>query len=213
MASLSAVGEIGRHIRSRLISGLFVLVPIGITVYTLGFIFGAMASFLEPFVRLVLSWFLDEGLISSQVIKAVSFVIFVLMVYVVGLITTNILGKRFIALGEGLILRIPVIKSIYSVSKQVVDAISSSNRNAFKSVVLVEFPRPGIKSLGFVTGTVDDKSGEPVYKVFVPTAPNPTSGFLLFVSAADIHETGLTVEEAFKMLISGGVLSGKKFDV
>lgn len=209
---MSAIGQLGRHLRSRLISGLFVLVPIGITVFTLSFVYSATASFVEPFVQLAFGWILGKGVAGSRVIQAVSFAIFVLLVYVVGLITTNILGKRLIRSGETLILRIPVIRSIYSVSKQVVDAISSSNRGAFKSVVLVEFPRPGVKSLGFVTGMFDDKTGERVYKVFVPAAPNPTTGFLLFVSTKEIHETGLSVEEAFKLIISGGVLSGQKLD-
>ena len=209
---MNAIGSVGRHIRRRLISGVFVLVPIGITVFTLAFVYAATASFVAPFVRMALGLLLDEHTIGDWVIQAVSFAIFVLLVYVIGLITTNILGKKLVALGETLILRIPVMKSIYSVSKQVVDAISSSNQGAFKSVVLVEFPRAGVKSLGFVTGTFDDNSGSRVYKVFVPTSPNPTTGFLLFVSAGEIHETGLSVEEAFKMLISGGVLTGRKLD-
>lgn len=210
---MSTIGNVGRHVRHRLISGLFVLVPIGITVLTLGFVFNATASFVAEPVRIVLGWVLGEGMVSPLVVQAVSFVIFVILVYIIGLITTNILGKRLITFGEGLILRIPVIKTIYSVSKQVVDALSASNRNAFKSVVLIEFPRSGVKSLGFVTGTFDDKSGTRVYKVFVPAAPNPTTGFLLFVSADEIQETGLSVEEAFKLIISGGVLSGQKLDI
>lgn len=210
---MGTIRKIGRHIRRRLISGLFVLVPIGITVLTLSFVFNATASFVAEPVRMALGWALGDGLTSARVIQAVSFALFVLLVYFIGLITTNILGKRLITLGEGLLLKIPVIKSIYSVSKQVVDAISSSNRNAFKSVVLIEFPRAGVKSLGFVTGSFDDKAGNRIYKVFVPAAPNPTTGFLLFVAANEIHETGLSVEEAFKLIISGGVLSGQKIDV
>lgn len=210
---MHAVGITGRHIRSSLISGLFVLVPISITIFTLGFVFRATASFADPLTRLAFGWIWGEGKTPDWVITAVSFTLFILLVYLVGLITTNILGKRLIALGEGLILRIPVIKSIYSIAKQVVDAISSSNRNSFKSVVLVDFPHAGVRSLGFVTGTFDDKAGKTFYKVIVPTSPNPTTGFLLFVSAADIHETGLSVEEAFKIIISGGVLSGAKLEV
>lgn len=210
---MGTIRTIGRHIRRRLISGLFVLVPIGITVLTLSFVFNATASFIAEPVRMALGWALGEGLTSARVIQAVSFALFVLLVYFIGLITTNILGQQLITLGEGLLLKIPVIKSIYSVSKQVVDAISSSNRNAFKSVVLIEFPRAGVKSLGFVTGSFDDKSGNRICKVFVPAAPNPTTGFLLFVAADEIHETGLSVEEAFKLIISGGVLSGQKIDI
>ena len=210
---MSTLGNIGRHLRSRLVSGLFVLVPIGITVFTLNFVFRATASVVEPLVSFGLGWFLGVGQVSDTVIRAFSFVLFVILMYIVGVIATHILGVRFIALAEGLILRIPVIKSIYSVSKQMVDAISSTNRNAFKSVVLVEFPRPGVRTLGFVTGTVDDRAGGRMFKVFVPTAPNPTTGFLLFVAAAEIQETGMSVEEAFKMLISGGVISGDKLEI
>ncbi|MEI6217496.1 MAG: DUF502 domain-containing protein [bacterium] len=210
---MHAIGQTGRHLRSSLISGLFVLVPITITVFTLNFVFHATASLAGPLTRLAFGWIWGEGRTPDWVITAVSFTIFVLLVYVTGLITRNILGKRLIAMGEGLILRIPVIKSIYSIAKQVVDAISSSNRNSFKSVVLVEFPHAGVRSLGFVTGSFDDKAGKTYRKVIVPTSPNPTTGFLLFVSADDIHETGLSVEEAFKIIISGGVLSGTKLEL
>jgi uncharacterized membrane protein len=204
---MHAIGQTGRHLRGSLISGLFVLVPITITVFTLNFVFHATASFAGPLTRLAFGWIWGEGKTPDWVITAVSFTIFVLLVYVTGLI------KRLIAMGEGLILRIPVIKSIYSIAKQVVDAISSSNRNSFKSVVLVEFPHAGVRSLGFVTGSFDDKAGKTYRKVIVPTSPNPTTGFLLFVSADDIHETGLSVEEAFKIIISGGVLSGTKLEL
>jgi len=190
-----------RHVRNRLISGLFVLVPLWITVVVMSAIFRAMASFLKPLVKL-LPWSFSE-----RAVLTISIGAFVLMVYVVGVVTAHMFGRRLVALGEAVILRIPLVKSIYGASKQVVDALSLSTRGTFKSVVLLEWPCAGLFSVGFVTGTVKDGQGGVFCRVFVPTAPNPTTGFLILAPCHEVRETDLSIEEGVKLIVSGGVIA------
>lgn len=103
--------------------------------------------------------------------------------------------------------KIPFVRTIYSASKQVIESVSMPNKAAFKSVVLVEFPRPGFKSIGFLTGHIQGPSGESLYKVYVPHAPILTTGFLEIIPPHEVTETNLTIEEGFKMILSGGIVS------
>ena len=186
---------------SHLLSGLLVLVPLWITVLVIKMVFTAMASVLQPVVQLA------GKALPDYVVFLISVGVFVLLVYFVGVITAHVFGRRLVAFGEALILRIPVVRSIYGASKQVVDAISVSQSSAFKSVVLVEFPRPGMQAIGFVTGTVETEPGRRLQKVFVPTAPNPTTGFLVILPADQVRTTNLSVEAGLKMIVSGGVIA------
>ena len=101
---------------------------------------------------------------------------------------------------------IQFVKSIYGASKQAIDTFKASKEGSFKSVAIVEFPRHGMRSIAFVTGVITDENGEECYKLFIPTTPNPTSGFLEIVSKKDLVIADMTVEEGIKMLMSGGIL-------
>lgn len=202
----STLKRVNRHIRTRLISGMLLLIPVVVTILFIQFVVTGMASFLTPFVKRV------PG-ISDQATMAVSTVLFVLLVYAVGVIAAHIMGRRLLGLGESVLLHIPVIRTIYAASKQVVDSFSLSNRSTFKSAVLVEFPRKGSRAIAFVMGASRDRQGVPVYRVFVPTAPNPTSGFLLILREDQMRQTAMPVEEALKMIVSGGVLGPDEFDL
>ncbi len=136
----------------------------------------------------------------------ISLVIFILFIYGLGIFATHIIGRRLIAFGEYIIMRVPFLKTIYGVSKQVVSAFIDPNRMTFKSVVLVEFPQPGVRVVGFVTGKIEDTQGQNCYKVFVPTCPNPTTGFFLIVTPDEMQHTDLSVEDGMKMIISGGIV-------
>lgn len=201
-----------RH-RHRLVSGLFVIVPLWITYLVVHAIFSAMAVVVEPVLqalpitRVVPEMWRDEAIFFASVL------IFLALVYTVGWVTTYVLGRRMVTLGEAIILRIPFVKSIYSAAKQVVDTVSMTSKNtSFKSVILIEFPRPGIRAIGFVTGAISDGTDRTLYKIFIPTAPNPTTGFLEIVEEKDLFWTDLPVEEALKMLVSGGVISPDRIE-
>jgi len=189
-----------RYIRSRLISGLFVLVPVWVTIVVIGAAFGAMSSLLSPLVRMA-PWTL-----SPLAERSISVAAFVLLVFLCGAIASRMLGRRLLAWAESIILHVPVVKSIYSASKQVVDAISLTNKAAFKSVVLVEYPRPGLRAVGFVTGVSSDATGRRWCRVFIPAAP-PTSGFLELVPIEEVQATDMTVEQGLKMVVSGGFIA------
>lgn len=193
-----------RHIRTRVLSGLLLLVPLAVTVVVVKMVFGLISTYISPMVAHFL------GKVPGFWIPIIAVCIFVLFLYLVGLVTAFVVGRRLLALGESIILRIPLIKSVYSLSKQVVDVFATSKSNAFRSVVVVEFPRPGLKAVGFVTGTMTDVDGRELVKVFIPTAPNPTTGFLELVPAEQVQTTDMKVEDAFTMLISGGVISPER---
>ncbi len=190
-----------RYIRNQLISGLFVLVPVWVTYVVVVASFNAMASVLRPMVSLI------SIELPGWVEFIISLIAFILLVLVVGIVAGRVVGQRFLSWGESFILKIPIIKAIYSAAKQVVDAVSVPNRKTFKSVVLIEYPRPGVKVIGFLSGMTTDEEGRKWCRIFIPMSPLPTSGFLHLVAANEVRMTDLMVEEAFKMLISGGVIA------
>ena len=191
----------GRHLRTRMVSGLLVLIPLAITLFILNLFFSSLNAFMRP----VMQPWLNE--LPESVLTAIALVCSVLVIYFTGLVTNHIVGRRIIHWGESLLLKLPIVKSVYSASKQVVDTFSSSTKAAFKAVVLVEFPRRGSLAVGFITGTITNPEGQTLYRVFVATTPNPTSGFLIILPEPEVHFTDISVEDGIKMIVSGGMLA------
>ena len=133
-----------------------------------------------------------------------------LLLFVTGLLATNFLGQRLVQWSEKILDKIPLVRSIYNASKQVIHAIFSSNSQAFRQVLLVEYPRKGIWSIAFQTGVVradiTQHTGMEMLSIFVPTTPNPTAGFLMMIPKTEAIELSMTVDEAFKLIISLGVM-------
>jgi len=199
--------------RKRLLSGLLLFVPFAVTVLVLSWLFRFLARLLGPVVRAAVAKLGQIPLFAhvpdiyvTIVVSAGSLLVAILLLYVLGFVGQIVIGRRIIALGEKIMLQIPLARNVYSASKQVVEALSFTNRAAFKSVVLVEFPRPGLKAVGFLTGRLEDRQGRKYFKVFIPTTPNPTTGFFEIVPAEEVVETDLTIEDAFKAIISGGLV-------
>jgi uncharacterized membrane protein len=203
---LSCCGRWQNHVRRRLLAGLAVLVPFGFTSLVLRFVFRVTSGLLSPVIVPL------APRIPALAVAAVSVVIVVVLLYLAGLLTTYLLGRRLIALGESVVERVPVVKTIYGASKQVVWTLSLPNRKAFKSVVWVEFPRPGLLALGFVTGRIQDEQGDEFHEPFIPTTPDPTRGFLEVVPCGQVRETSMAIDEALKMIISGGIVSPGRLD-
>jgi len=205
------------RLRSRLrnifIAGLLVTLPITITVYILAFLFRWVDSLFSPLVFRILQVPQNPTVVwlREHDIPGLGVVVTVALIFLVGLFTKNIVGRRLVASGEELVTRIPVARTIYAGAKQVLEIITSPGSKAFKQVVMVEFPRTGLYSLGFLTSEVKGepqaKTGEEVLHVFVPTTPNPTSGFLLLVPKKEIIRLDMSVEDAVKVVVSGGVLA------
>ena len=150
-------------------------------------------------------------------IPALGLVITLLIVLAVGWFTTNFFGKRMITLGESIVKKIPFVRKIYMGSKQVVQSIAQADTRTFRKVVLLEFPRRGMLAIGFITGSargeVQEYTREDVLNVFVPTMPNPTSGFLVFAPPEELTEINMSIEDGIKYVVSGGIVDteGLKF--
>lgn len=199
--------KLGKHVRNRLMSGLLVLIPLAITLFILNLLFSTLTAFARPVLR---PW---TGELPESILTVIALVVTVVLIYTVGGITTHIIGRRLIHWGEVILLKLPVVKSIYASSKQVVETFSSSTTSAFQAVVLIEFPRREAYALGFITGTMQNPEGKTLYRVFVATTPNPTSGFLILFPREDIQFTDISVEDGVKMIVSGGMLAPKRYEI
>ena len=150
-------------------------------------------------------------------IPALGLIITLLIVLTVGWFTTNFFGKRLIQLGEKIVGKIPFVRRIYKGSKQVVQSIAHADTRAFRKVVLIEFPRRGMLAIGFVTGEargeVQENTREDVLNVFVPTMPNPTSGFLVFAPPEELTEINMTIEDGVKYVVSGGIVTTESLKI
>ena len=190
-----------KSFKTYLLTGTIILLPLIITVYVLFFLFSMIDN-------LLIDLFKTFG---YQMIPGLGFALTVITVFFTGLIAQNVLGRKIIHYGEKFVLNIPLVKEIYNAIKQVIDAFSVQSKDAFQRVVLVEYPRKGLYALGFVTGVgageVQDKTEETVVNVFLPTTPNPTSGFFLMIPKEDLVPLDMTVEEGIKMIISAGVVN------
>jgi uncharacterized membrane protein len=188
------------------ITGLLVLVPLFITVWVISGLVGMMdqSLFLLPE-----TWRPKAQL--GLEIPGMGAILTLLIVFFTGVIATNFFGKRMILIWEALLARVPVVKSIYASVKQVSDTLFSDSGNAFRQAVLVQFPRPGVWTIAFVTGTpggdvANHLSGD-YLSVYVPTTPNPTGGYFLMLPRADVVELDMSVDEALKYIISMGVVA------
>ncbi|MCH8328720.1 MAG: DUF502 domain-containing protein [Candidatus Marinimicrobia bacterium] len=185
------------RLRRIFLAGILTAIPIYITVQVLQFLFGFMDRILAPYL---------ERLIGTH-IPGLGLLMMLISLFLLGLLVTNFLGRRIYTWFEKLLLKIPLVSTIYTTSKQIVQTFSPENRDSFREVVWLEYPRKGIWTLGFVTGSTDSHDGVAYYNIFIATTPNPTSGFVLFVPKHETIPSGMTVEEGFKLLISGGMLA------
>lgn len=183
-----------------MISGLLILIPVIITGVALRLFFNMILVLVGPFLNVPIS-----GL-PTQAIAAIAVAMLLGLVYLLGAMTRRMFGRKLVSILEWVILHVPIVKSIYGASKQVLEALRSSNLRAFKAVVVIEYPQPGTYCIAFITSELTDPSGRPLISVFLPTTPNPTSGFVLILAADKVARTDLTIEEGIRMVISGGVL-------
>ena len=144
-------------------------------------------------------------------IPGLGLLVLLMAVTLIGALTAGLIGRWLLQTGERVLNRMPVVRSIYSAIKQIFETVLAQQSNAFREAVLVEYPRRGIWAIGFITGTtkgeVQNLTEEETVNIFLQTTPNPTSGFLLFVPKSDVVPLGMSVEEAVKMVISGGIVT------
>ncbi|PIR18283.1 MAG: hypothetical protein COV46_00675 [Deltaproteobacteria bacterium CG11_big_fil_rev_8_21_14_0_20_49_13] len=188
------------------IAGTVVIVPIAVTLWILK----SIIEWADGFFISLLPDFFKPSFLSFDRIPGAGLVLTVGIILLVGVITRLYLGKKLIAFGDSLLNRLPFGRSIYNALKQILQTAFTSQEDKFKGVALVEYPKEGSFAIAFITGDVDaDISpdiNEKYLKVFVPTSPNPTSGFLLIVPERKLKRLNMSVEEASKLVISGGLL-------
>ena len=196
--------------RNIFIAGLLVTIPIAFTFFILNFLFKKLDNGLSPYFTKLLI-FLGASISESFRLPGVGVFMTVVIIFFVGLLTTNIFGKKLVQIGEKILTKIPIVRSIYTGTKQVVTTVLDADIETFKEVVLIEFPRTGLHALGFITcenkGEIQQKISTDVVNVFVPTTPNPTSGFLVFASRNQIIPLSMSIEEGLKFAISGGIVA------
>ena len=198
-----------KHLRRYVIAGLLVWLPLALTFWLLSFAVGIMDGWLDRvFALLPPSYHPDELLGIS--IPGLGVIFTLLLLITTGVFAANIVGRAFVRGWESLLDRIPVVRPVYSAIKSFAELVFSDKSESFKKVLLIQYPRRGLYSLAFQTsselGEVQGRSGEDVVCTFVPTTPNPTSGFIIIVPKKDIIELDMEVDEALKMIISLGVV-------
>lgn len=207
--------------RNNFIAGLVVIAPIGLTLWLIWTVVGWVDSFVWPFVpdsyqpeelvnRFMGRLPMDENWIEVNV-RGIGVVIFLVFTMLVGWVGKGLIGRSFLRWGEGLVGRMPVVRSIYNAVKQIAETVFAQSETSFDKACLIEYPRKGIWAIGFIStstkGEILDKANTgPMTSVFVPTTPNPTSGFLLLFPTADVIELDMTVEDAAKLVISAGLV-------
>ena len=200
--------EISSHfIRRTFLAGLLILLPLFITYVLIAFLFNIFTGVGAPVVA-GLFGLLGLNAVAYPLIPFVNLLLSLAVIFSLGLIGTNILGRRILTQFENLLLRLPLVRSIYSSVKQVVETFQGPGRS-FQRVVLIEYPRKGVWTLGLVATERHDSlrlyPSDNVLTVFIPTTPKPTSGFLVIVAPEDVRDLDFTVEEAFKFIVSGGI--------
>jgi len=208
------MSSLSNSLKRNLLAGLLVLIPFGITLiivfkistWVVGIISFAPANIIDSLSDL-------PNPLRQYVAFSIGFIGALLIIISVGVVARNYVGSKLLNFGEAIIAKIPLANTLYSASKQIIEAVLlSKGFQGIKRVVLLEFPRKGIYSIGFVTGSISgnvhsELSDKNLLSVFVPNTPNPTSGYYLMVTEDDLYELSISVEQAFKVIISGGIAS------
>lgn len=197
----------GGRLRGYFFAGILVTAPIAITIY-LTYIF---FNFIDTTVKKILPLDLLPMHYQQYALPGFGILSAVIFFILVGWFARNVLGRLLLRLSDYVMHRMPIISKLYAAVKQIIETIMASQSQAFRDVVLLEYPRKGCWAVGFVTGTthgeVQDITSEETANVFVPTTPNPTSGFLLFVPKSELKYLNMTVEEGVKLVVSAGIIT------
>jgi uncharacterized membrane protein len=185
------------HFKRNIINGLLTLIPLGLSLFILKIAYDLIDKrILDLFDRLF-----------GVRIPGLGILILLVLLYFVGLVTGNFVSRRLIGLFESIVSRIPIIKTTYQIGKQLASTLSLPEKNVFKRVVLVNYFRPEVWTIGFVTGTLRAEGEDTeLIKVFIPTVPNPTSGVIVILDESQLFDPGWSVEQAMRMVVSGGLI-------
>lgn len=192
---------VSKHIKKTFIAGFFVLIPVLVTVYIVYFVVSSIDSIISPLIKNIITNTTGKEIY----IPGTGFIIFVIITYLTGILASNYFGKKLLFYGELVIHRIPFVKGIYKSLKDIFNTFSLESTRAFKEVVLIEMPAKGKFFIGFITKRFKTEDGRALCNVFIPTTPNPTSGFLIIVREDELTFLNITPEEAIKYIVSLGL--------
>ena len=187
-----------QNLRSKLLTGIITLLPLYLTYIVLKFFFKTLNDISEPILNRL-----------NIEIPFLGIFLTLLLVLSIGIAVTNFLGKKFFEIGEKIVKKVPLVSSIYLSIKQILVTITSSSTDEFKGTVYIQYPRKGLWTMAFISGESISKSGKTFFHLFVPTTPNPTSGFFLMIPKKDAIKSNMSVEDGVKTIISGGLLAPK----
>ncbi len=193
------MNSITQNLRSKLFAGLATLLPLYLTFIVVKFLFVSLEETSHPILK---NFGVD--------IPGLGIILTIILIYILGILVTNFLGKKIFSFGEKVVKKVPIVNIIYSTLKQITDTFTKGSKDTFKGAIYIEYPRRGIWTMAFISGESTSQQGIPYYHVFVPTTPNPTSGFFLLIPQADSIKTGMSVEDGLKTIISGGLLAPAK---
>jgi uncharacterized membrane protein len=200
------------RLRRYLVAGLLIWVPLGVTALVVKLVVDLM----DRTLLLIPAPYRPENLLGMR-IPGLGIAISIVVVLATGMVVANLFGRRLVRTWEDVLARIPLVRSIYSAVKQIVETVFSDTGRSFRKVALIEYPRRGVWTLCFVTGdgvpAIEAGAGCALVNVFVPTTPNPTSGFFLMLPREDVHELDLPVETGLKMIISAGVFQPSEREI
>jgi uncharacterized membrane protein len=194
------MSSIKMAIKKQFMAGLLVTIPLIATYFVLRFLFESLDGILSP---LVFHWL-------GYNIPGVGAAVTIILIFLAGIITTNYLGSKLYVWGDKFLVRTPLVRIVYSAAKQFIESMVSPSSKAFSEVALIEYPRRGVYAVGFVSGQSRIREGatEQVMRmVFIPSTPTPFTGMVILLPESDIHPIDITVEEAVKILVSGGIVT------
>ena len=199
-------------IKKNIIAGLLVTVPVALTYIILEFVITRIDEMMVPVVSKIIGEKAMENF-NGYFVPGMGFLNLIFFIFLIGLLATNFFGKKLFSFGELVLRKIPIVRVIYITIKKVVDTVSQSNESTFEKMALITYPRAPLKTLGIIVCDTPDAVSrnieEPSVNVFVPTSPNPTTGFVIAVPIKDVDFLKMTVEEGLKMIISFGVVAPK----
>lgn len=207
--------SVTHSIRRVFITGLVISLPLVITIFVLKFLFESFDNLLGPLVTSIMRG-LGAPMDPDYNVPGIGLVSTVALIFIIGLVSTHYMGRRLWEWGEAILTKIPIIRPVYVAAKQVIDTFSTNSSEAFRKVVIIEYPRKGVYAIGFITGSttgeIKDRMGIDLVNVFVPTTPNPTSGFLLLLPKAEVVELDMPVEDGVKMIVSCGLVTPERYN-
>ena len=190
------MNSITQNFRSKLFAGVATLLPLYLTFFVIKFLFVTLEEMSDPLLKRF-----------NLEIPGLGIILTVVLIYILGFLVTNFLGRKIFNLGERIVKKVPIVNIIYTTLKQITDTFAKGSTDTFEGAVYIQYPRQGLWTMAFISGESKTKDGVPYYHLFVPTTPNPTSGFFLMIPQADTVATGMSVEDGLKTIISGGLLA------